>query len=62
MPVASIADAWPTAEASNLAADVARETVREYQQAPSPWEFFTSGYIAGLLIMVRLCSAASDFS
>lgn len=53
-----MAKAWPTAEVSKLAAEKVTEKVYEYQQIPSfpsPWEFFTSGYIVGLMIMVRVC-------
>jgi hypothetical protein len=53
MQTANMADAaWP-AEASILAvAETARGKVEEYQ-IPSFWGFLTSGYIVGLMIMVR---------
>lgn len=54
-PIANMPDAlWPT-EASRLAAETTSATVREYEipSFPSPWGFFTSAYIAGLLITVR---------
>jgi len=35
--------------------NLAEETkVRGYQQFPNHWRFFTSGYMVGLLIMVRI--------